>query len=168
MITAIPATTLETIRTGLDFESAFIAQHIADFHLSYEGSEDLNGEAVDKLRLKNSGGKETVWSIDQIGRVRRTMRNDGSGEVVTDLSDYRLVDGVTIPFKRHVVENGVVYDYILSQYQVNPVMDGAWFSPSNRPTCGWPEDKGLTGAISSVRSTIRRRSLHDLQHRRFC
>lgn len=137
MITAIPATTLETIRTGLDFESAFIAQHIADFHLSYEGSEDLNGEAVDKLRLKNSGGKETVWSIDQIGRVRRTMRNDGSGEVVTDLSDYRLVDGVTIPFKRHVVENGVVYDYILSQYQVNPVMDGAWFSPpTGRPAAG--------------------------------
>lgn len=137
MITAIPAATLEATRTGLEFDAIYIAQHIADFHLSYEGSEDLNGETVDRLRLKNSSGKEIVWSIDQIGRIRRSVLNAGSGEVVTESSDYRLVDGLTIPFKRHTVEKGVAYDYILSQYQVNPVLDAGWFSPpAERPATG--------------------------------
>ena len=137
MTTAVPATTMEAIRAGLEFDAAYVAQHIAEFRASYEGSEDLSGEIIDKLRLRSNTGKEAVWSIDQTGRVRRMTLNPGSGEVVTELSDYRLVDGMNIPFKRHVVENGVAYDYVLNQYQINPAMDAAWFSPpAERPAAG--------------------------------
>jgi hypothetical protein len=129
MTSAIPTATLETLRTYLQFDPAPVAQHAGDFVLAYDGSEDIGTEKCDKLRIRNSEGKEMIWSIDQSGRIRRISGKWSWGEGVTDLSDYRLVDGVNVSFKRHVVENGKASDIVLSQYEINPLTNPAWFSP---------------------------------------
>ena len=97
--------------------------------LSYDGSENIGAEAFDKLRIRNGEGKEIVWVLDQSGRVRRTISKSSSGDVVTELSDYRLVDGINVPFKRHVIENGGTSDFVLSQYEINPSISPALFAP---------------------------------------
>lgn len=137
MTNAIPAADLETLRTGLKFDAAYIAQHRGDFVLTYDGSEKIGTEKCDKLRIKNSEGKEMVWSIDENGRIRRINGKGSSGEFVTDLSDYRLIDGLNVSFKRHVVEGGRTSDYVLSRYEINPVTDPSWFSPpAEQPVVG--------------------------------
>ncbi len=127
--TAVPPANLEASRLGMQFDPWYIAQHKSAFVLSYDGSENIGAEACDKLRIRNEQGKEIVWILDQSGRRRRTISKGGSGDVVTDLSDYRVVDGINVPFKRHSVENGRTSDRAVSQYEVNPPISPALFAP---------------------------------------
>ncbi len=128
MTTDVPTADLDNWRSNVQFDSPYIAQHKSALVLSYDGSENVGAEAYDKLRIGN-GGKEIVWVLDQSGRVRRTISKSSSGDVVTELSDYRLVDGINVPFKRHVIEQGGTSDVVLSQYEINPSISPALFAP---------------------------------------
>ena len=137
MTTGVPPADLEDFRSGMQFDSAYIAQHKSAFVLSYDGSEKVGEEIFDKLRIRNGEGKEVVWTLDQSGRIHRIISKGNSGDVVTELSDYRLVDGINVPFKRHVVENGRTSDFVLSQYEINPSISPALFAPpAEQPAAG--------------------------------
>jgi hypothetical protein len=137
MTTDVPPADLETLRSGMQFDSAYIAQHKSAFVLSYDGSENIGEEIFDKLRIRNGEGKEHIWTLDQSGRIRRITFKGNSGDVVTELSDYRLVDGINIAFKRHVVENGRTSDTVLSQFEINPPVILALFAPpTEQPAAG--------------------------------
>jgi hypothetical protein len=137
MTSAIPAANIEALRTSMQFDFAYVAQHASDFSFSYEGSENAGTEKWDKLRIRNSEGKEIIWSIDASGRVRQIAGKGSSGEVVTELSDYRAVEGLYVSFKRHVLESGRTSDFILSEYEINPPINPTVFSrPAGQPTAG--------------------------------
>ena len=129
MVGAIPAADIESHRANMQFEYAYVAQHTDAFTLLYDGSENIGGETLEKLRIRNREGRERLWSIDPTGRIRRIVAKGNLGDVVTDLSDYRLVDGVNVPFTRHVVENERTSDLVLHEYQVNPPLDSTLFAP---------------------------------------
>ena len=137
MTIGIPPADLENLRSNIQFDSAYIAQHKSAFVLSYDGSENIGEEIFDKLRIRNGEGKEVVWTLDQSGRIHRITSKDNSGEVVTELSDYRLVDGVNVAFKRHVVGSGRTSDLILTQFEINPSINPALFTPPvEQPAAG--------------------------------
>ena len=129
MTTVLPPADLEVLRSSIQLESLYLAQHKSTLVLSYEGSENVGAEVYDKLRIGNGEGREIVWALDQSGRIHRTIFNNSSGDVVTELSDYRLVDGINVPFKRHVAEHGTTSDFVVSQYEINPSISPALFAP---------------------------------------
>src|SRR6266581_2839884 len=61
--------------------------------------------------------------------LRTTYQSSNSGPIATDYSDWKLVDGVNVAFKRHVSGNNGTTDATLSEYLVNPTIDAAMFQP---------------------------------------
>jgi len=80
------------------------SRNTREFTFAYDGQDTIDGEKCDRLRIKHSDGKQEVWSLDQSGKVRRMVAWLSSGEVSTDFSDFRLVDGVNAPFHVAVPE----------------------------------------------------------------
>lgn len=170
MVGAIPAADIESHRANMQFEYAYVAQHTDAFTLLYDGSENIGGETLEKLRIRNREGRERLWSIDPTGRIRRIVAKGNLGDVVTDLSDYRLVDGVNVPFTRHVVENERTSDLVLHEYQVNPPLDSTLFCSPYGADCSRTAAASLAGAVRPLRPAGRRWGFHDvyyLRHRQY-
>jgi hypothetical protein len=56
---------------------------------------------------------------------------------VTEYSDWRLVNGVNFPFKRHTEDSGRVSDITITDYEVNPAIDEGLFKrPVESPSQG--------------------------------
>jgi len=134
MQAALTAPVLDELRSGIKNESAYIAQHLADYTCVSEGSEEIGGVATSKLRLKGQGG-DLQWNIDPTtGRLLRSrFVGAASGETVVDYSDWRLVDGMYVAFKRHVVENGRTTDSTITSFEVNPQIEPSLFAAPERP-----------------------------------
>jgi hypothetical protein len=126
---SIPTADLTALRSGFHFDPPYIAQHPHDLTLFYDGTVGTGTEKRDLLRLRDSDGKEVVWSLDDTGRIRRITNKRTTGETTMDLADYRLVEGVHVAFIRHSVENGsTTTDLVVTQYQINPPLDPGWFA----------------------------------------
>jgi hypothetical protein len=136
MATTVPATVLDDIRAGIKTESVYVAQHRGEYTCVLDGREEIGGIEATKLRIKGNG-TEFEWSIEPLsGRLLR-FRSSLFGDTTTDYSDWRQVDGLTVAFKRHVVENGRSSDIVVSSMEINPTIDEALFSaPSQNVAIG--------------------------------
>lgn len=64
------------------------------------------------------------------GRVlRTTFQSNSSAQTIADSSDWRQVDEIYVPFKRHVVTSSATTDLTVTEFQVNPTIDAALFQP---------------------------------------
>lgn len=134
-IVAVPPADLEKIREGSQFDLIYIAQHSEDYTVT--AVEETQGGNAGTERLKISKfGKDVIWEIDpQTGRLLSVIQHSGSGDALTEYSDWRLVDGVNFPFKRHVTESGSTTDYTIAEYAVNPAIEADVFQrPTQTPT----------------------------------
>lgn len=116
----LPDAMAEDLRTGMKFEVPYVAQHMREFTFAYDGQDTIDAEKCDRLRIKHSDGKQEVWSIDQSGKIRRMVAWLSSGEVSTEFSDFRFVDGVNIPFHRRSTGGYGTTETTVKLYQVNP------------------------------------------------
>jgi hypothetical protein len=57
-----------------------------------------------------------------------------TGEVITDNTDFRLVDGIYFSFKQHVKESGRTTDVTVEELQVNPAIDEKIFQRPSEAT----------------------------------
>jgi hypothetical protein len=137
MTSTVPTATLEDLRGSGKVEFVHIAQHRGDYSCVAEGTEQVGNVTTAKVKIIGQG-LEVHWSIDpSSGRLLRVRSTATAGDTTTDLSDWRQVDGVYIPFKRHIVANGRTTDVTISQYQVNPAIDAKLFeAPAQRPAAG--------------------------------
>jgi len=137
MVNAVAAPVLTDVRDAIKTEPLYVAEHIADYSCTAEGTEQVGNVAAAKLKI-SGGGKEAHWSIDPItGRLLRfRIINAASREVVVDYSDWRLVQGVYVPFQRHRVEDGSVTNAAVSEYELNPTIDPKIFEPPNQSPAG--------------------------------
>ena len=128
-IVAVPLSDLETAHIGFEFEIISIAQHPDTFTVKFaEGGKGENGD-YSKLQISKSE-KSVVWKIDtQTGRLLSATQTSASGDVLTDYSDWRSVDGVNFPFKRHMTEAARTSDFTISDYALNPTIDESIFQP---------------------------------------
>jgi len=129
MTVAVPPADLETARAGFEFEVIYIAQHADAYTVTF--SENKPGEIGDIGKLKISkSGKTASWVVDtRTGRLLSSTQSSPSGDIVTEYSDWQLVDGVYFSFKRHVTETGKVSDFTISDYAINPTIDESLFQP---------------------------------------
>lgn len=137
MINAVPANTLANYRDGIKVDPVYIAQHIGDYSCLVEGTEKIGD--INSTRLKITGqGKEIHWNIDPTnGRLMR-MRVTGadSHEVVVNYSDWRLVNGVYLPFQFRSLASGFTSDISISEYELNPAIDPKLFAAPEKQLAG--------------------------------
>jgi len=152
--TAIVAVTpgdLEKIRESSDFELTYVGQHPEDYTVTAVKETQGGNTNAELLRIRKSG-KDVDWNIDlQTGRILSVIQHSASGDVVTEYSDWRLVDGVYFPFKRHVTESRSTTDFTIAEYELNPSIDPALFQrPTQAPTQA--ASQGLTLKILQEQS----------------
>jgi hypothetical protein len=120
---AVPTTELETFREQLLFDPIYIAQHAEDYAVSApEGRGTTN-----TLRISRYG-KYIIWEVDsRTGLLSSTRLSTASGDELEEISDWRSVDGVFMPFKRHRIVSGTTTDFAILQYELNPLVDANLF-----------------------------------------
>jgi outer membrane lipoprotein-sorting protein len=130
MTTALPPTTLNELETGLKLDLMYIAQHRGEYACVLKGTEKIGNIQTVHLEIKSEEAEGHLYADPDTGRLLRVAyQTSPTSEMISDLSDWRLVDGVSVPFKRHVVGNGSTTDVTLTEFQVNPQIDPALFQP---------------------------------------
>jgi hypothetical protein len=137
MTTSVPPGDLDELRDQFEFDTLQVAQHSEDYTVSSAGQEQIGGIAAAKLRISNSG-RSIIWEIDpQTGRLLSTLLATQSGDLLTEFSDWRLVDGVNLGFKRHVTQSQRTSDLTVSECEINPAIDETLFQrPTQAPSQG--------------------------------
>jgi YHS domain-containing protein len=97
--------------TGRQIVSLLKARGKADFQVAALGAQSVEGTQVERVRIRR-GPVDVVLGIDlSSGRLHSTMFTDrnADGEVgsyTLVYSDFRNVDGLMLPFRRHALFNG--------------------------------------------------------------
>ncbi len=112
-----------------------VAQHANDPQYSFTAgaAETINGVPARVLDIDANGAKTRWWVDPQNGRILRmayaTTSMEGPVERVVDLADWKPVEGLTLPFKRTISENGKPQGTVtVQEVQVNPPVDPAAFA----------------------------------------
>ena len=132
--TPMPAEMREENLKNIKRDIIFIAQHAGDeaFGFTSAGVEKV-GELQAKVVDVEGGGSKLRWYVDaDSGRVIRaefrTLSMEGPVDRVVDYSDFRQADGLTLPFKRTVRENGELRsEDVVSSIEINPQIDALTF-----------------------------------------
>ncbi|MGH9669286.1 MAG: M16 family metallopeptidase [Terriglobales bacterium] len=118
----------------------YVAQHAADpkFIFVANGTEKI-GDVEAKVVEINADGAETRWWVDpQSGKVLRTAfqttARGGPALQLQDNSDWRTVDGISLPFKQAVSQDGQpAGSNEMKELVINPTVDPKLFE---RPAAG--------------------------------
>lgn len=112
----------------------YIAQHVSDPAFSFSAAGKDNSQGTEEAILDISGPGVTIrWFVDpQTGKIVRetykAMGQSGLVETETDLSDWKVVDGLNLPFHRENKQDGKLASTV--QYktiQLNPKVDPGMF-----------------------------------------
>ncbi len=122
--------TLKTLKRHL----LFVAQHASDpkFTFAAAGTEKI-GDVEASILDVNADGAETRWYVDpQSGKVLRTsfqaMGMAGPSTRVTDNLEWQTVDGITLPSKQAISENGQPSgSSTVKELVINPTVDPKLF-----------------------------------------
>jgi hypothetical protein len=130
MTTAVPASTLEDILTTFKLEPIYISKHRDEYSCASDGNEQIGSVNATKLKIQGPDVTGEFYADPSTGRLlRTTYQNSTSGHVVTDYSDWKPVDEVFVPFKRHVVTDSATTDLTINEFRFNPAVDAALFHP---------------------------------------
>jgi hypothetical protein len=133
----VPPADLESVREQFWFDPINIAQHLEDYTVSAPADTPSGDVPPDRIQISKYG-KSIVWVIDpQTGRLLSTRETTATGEKKIDYSDWRSVDGVYFPFKRHLTDSSGTTEFTATDVEVNPTIDEHLFQPpSQAPTQG--------------------------------
>lgn len=114
-------------REEMKFDPVRIAQHLSDYIFTPLGVEQQNGATVYLLRI-SADGMDYVWRIDsKTGQLLSAKHQTPSGELTVQYSDYRQVNGITLPFRKQMIASGLNTDVAIASYTINPDVDGSLF-----------------------------------------
>ncbi|HEV3039844.1 MAG TPA: pitrilysin family protein [Candidatus Angelobacter sp.] len=130
----LPSSQREDTLKGLHREVWYIAQHVDDpkFSFAAQGKEKIGNVEAAVLDI-NGAGDQLRWFIDpQNGHVLRAQFQGtspaGPGTQVVESSEWKTVDGVTIPFHQEISSNGQPSVSIaVSNVEFNPIVDAKIF-----------------------------------------
>jgi outer membrane lipoprotein-sorting protein len=131
----LPKPAAETMRHSADFDGALIDYRQKGHTVELVGSEKIDGREVHHLKVTMKGGDvEQHYYLDaQTGiEVRTSTDVDlGTGQkqpLVTEMSDYRQVDGIMIPHTVRQLLNGKpVVQMTIDTVEFNPPIDDQLF-----------------------------------------
>lgn len=130
----LPSSQREDFLKGLRHEIWSVAQHADDpqFSFAAQGKEKIGDVEASVLDI-SGGGEQLKWFIDpKTGHVLRAQSQGnsptGPATQVTDYSDWKTVDGVTLPFHEEVTSNGQPSASVaVSNLEINPTVDAKIF-----------------------------------------
>jgi len=137
----MPSSQREDQLNGIHRYLWYVAQHANDpqFSFAAQGTEKV-GEIQAAVLEIHGGGQEWRWYIDpQTGHVLRGQSQgasqSGPATRTVDFSDWKAVDGISLPFHEELSVNGqVTATMAINSYEVNPAIDPKMFQrPPEKP-----------------------------------
>jgi zinc protease len=136
----LPGSQKEEQLKELKREPFYVAQHALDpkFIFAAAGTERL-GSIEAKILEVNADGSIARWFIDpETGHILRTSaRSTGIGgppaDKVVDYSDWKMVEGLSIPFKETITQGTQTASAELKEVQINPPIDPKLFEKPAAP-----------------------------------
>lgn len=135
----LPDTQKADVARDIQRDQLNVAMHWndPDYFFAAPGTEKV-GDVEAAILDVNAGGNYFRWFVDSAGHVVRAAfkANTPAGPVdrVVDFSDYRVVDGIPIPFTRMTTDNGQqTYSTSIAEAQVNPAVDPSVFKKPQSP-----------------------------------
>ncbi|HET9266045.1 MAG TPA: hypothetical protein VFO14_23545 [Vicinamibacterales bacterium] len=134
----VPADMAESTRDDASFDPLLLSYKERGHKIELVGAETIDGKALHHLRVtKKAGQIEHLYLSAETGLEVRTVSTMEQGgmraEVQTDLSDYRTVDGMQVPFSLSQSMNGKpVLQISLTKVEFNLPIDDAVFTPSKQ------------------------------------
>lgn len=133
-IADMPAALKEESAKQLKRSLLYVAQHVSDpkFIFVAGGTEKI-GDVEAKILDVSADGADTRWYVDpQSGKVLRvafqTMGMGGPAMQVMDNSDWKTVDGISLPCKQAVKQDGQdAGSNDMKEFIVNPAVDPKLF-----------------------------------------
>ena len=130
----MPAALKEESAKQLKRSLIYVAQHASDpKFIFFANGEEKIGDVDAKIVEINADGAETRWYVDpQSGKVLRTsfqsMGMGGPALQVQDNSDWRTVEGISLPFKQAVKQDGQdAGSNEMKELVINPTVDPKLF-----------------------------------------
>jgi zinc protease len=137
----LPSSQREDSLNSLHRNIWYVAQHVTDPSYSFTktGTEKVGDVEATVLDVRG-GGQQWQWYIDpQTGHIVRVQYEGngptGPGPRIVDLSEWKPVDGITVPFHEEVTANGQPAATVaISSYEFNPTVDPKIFEkPADKP-----------------------------------
>jgi hypothetical protein len=130
----MPGSNRDEMLNSLHREAWVAAQHADDpaWTFSAQGSEKA-GEVQAGVLDVSGGGIQVRWLVDpRNGHILRSQfmapSRSGPATQVIDYSDWKAVDGITVPFRAEVTTNGEhSATVVIQSYEINPAMDPKLF-----------------------------------------
>jgi hypothetical protein len=154
-ISAVPTADVLQERVAWRSSPIYIAQHFDKYSCARQGSEQIGNVPTTKLRIKGEG-IEFYWYIDpSVNRIVRVRSQATYGEMVSDVSDWRAIDGIYVPFRSHRVANSLTLDRTITEYQVNPTINAELFELPKQATIESQPPSGRSTIASPVSTNQR-------------
>jgi hypothetical protein len=126
----LPAAQREESLNSLHRNVWYVAQHVNDpaYTFTKAGTEKVGDVEAAVLEI-HGGGQQWRWYVDpQSGHVLRVQYEGngpaGPGTRTVDLSEWKAVDGITVPFHEEVTSDGQPAATVaVSSYEFNPTVD---------------------------------------------
>jgi outer membrane lipoprotein-sorting protein len=119
----------DDIKMQSEFDSPLVNYKAKGYELLMIGTETLNGREVYHLKLTGANKRVQNLYIDAKTNLESEIVGDSSmGPIQNELSDYRDVSGVKMPFMMRTLSNGAVLGQIaVDAIEVNPKIDDSIF-----------------------------------------
>lgn len=119
----------DAIRQQSDFDGPLLDYKGRGYHLELVGLETVSGRQLQHLRLIDTKGQVQHYYLDpDTGLEARITFATDTGQFEQELSDYRDVDGLKVPFSIKFLANGVQQSVVTVQkVEVNLKLDDAMF-----------------------------------------
>ena len=135
----MPASRREEALADLRRDPLVVVQHADDPEFTFAaGGEEKVGESVVRILEVYAGGAPARWLVDeQSGRILRAVfpaSGPEPGERVTEYSDWKTVDGVTLPFRKVRSRGGEKESSVeIHEIEFNPAADPKLFEKPEAP-----------------------------------
>lgn len=136
----MPAALKEESTKQLKRSLLYVAQHASDSKFVFvAGGTEKIGDVEARILDINADGADTRWYVDpQSGRVLRTafqtVGMTGPATQVQDNSDWKTVDGISLPTKQTVKQDGQDFgSNEVKEFVINPAVDPKLFERPGAP-----------------------------------
>jgi len=119
----------DAIRDQSDFDGPLVDYRTKGYTIELVGLETMNGKKVQHLKLTGKNKPVQHCYLDNdTGLEAKIVTESPAGQLEQELSDYRDVDGLKVPFSIRTLSNGAVMGQItVDKVELNPTLDDSLF-----------------------------------------
>lgn len=137
---AVTGATADAIRDQADFDGPLVDYKAKGYIIELVGPDTVDGRSVQHLKLIGRNGQVQQCYLDsETGLEARIVSQSQAGEIEQDLSDYRDVEGVKVPFASKAVSRGIVMATIaVDKVEFNVTLDPNLFKMPGKTASSRP------------------------------